>query len=105
MTGLPLGQITVSTSSAWAVRRCRAKVDPARFRFWLVYRTLWWALGCLQMGQMWRSGADRTVDVLIQTRPLPSTLTEMTACLRGPGLAQEEKSLNALLASTKIASH
>lgn len=48
-------------------------------------------------------GADRTVDVLIQTSPLPSTLTEMTACLRGPGLAQEEKSLNALLASTKLA--
>ena len=49
-------------------------------------------------------GADRTVDVLIQTRPLPSTLTEMTACLRGPGLAQEEKSVEALLASTKFAS-
>ncbi len=49
-------------------------------------------------------GADRTVDVLIQTRPLPSTLTEMTACLRGPGLAQEETSVDALLASTKLAS-
>ncbi len=49
-------------------------------------------------------GADRTVDVLIQTRPLPSTLTEMTACLRGPGLAQEETSVDALLASTKFAS-
>jgi hypothetical protein len=49
-------------------------------------------------------GADRTVDVLIQTRPLPSTLTEFTACLRGPGLAQEEKSVDALLASTKFAS-
>jgi hypothetical protein len=49
-------------------------------------------------------GADRTVDVRIQTRPLPSTLTEMTACLRGPGLAQEQKSLDALLASTKFAS-
>jgi hypothetical protein len=49
-------------------------------------------------------GADRTVDVLIQTRPLPSTLTEMTACLRGPGVAQEQKSLDALLASTKFAS-
>jgi len=49
-------------------------------------------------------GADRTVDVLIQTRPLPSTLTEMTACLRGPGLAREEKSVDALLASTKFAS-
>jgi hypothetical protein len=49
-------------------------------------------------------GADRTVDVLIQTRPLPSTLTEMTACLRGPGVAQEENSVDALLASTKFAS-
>ena len=49
-------------------------------------------------------GADKTVDVLVQTSPLPSTLTEMTACLRGPGLAQEQKSLDALLASTKFAS-
>src|SRR3546814_18400425 len=37
------------------------KVDPARFKYWLVYRTLRWALGCLQMGQEWRSGADKTV--------------------------------------------
>jgi aminoglycoside phosphotransferase (APT) family kinase protein len=42
-----------------------AKVDRARFRFWLIYRTLWWALGCLQMGQMWRSGADRTVERVV----------------------------------------
>lgn len=38
------------------------KVDPARFRFWLVYRTLWWALGCLQMGEIWRQGIDRTLE-------------------------------------------
>ena len=38
------------------------RVDRERFRFWLVYRTLWWALGCLQMGAAWRSGADRTVE-------------------------------------------
>jgi hypothetical protein len=56
-------------------------------------------------GGMCRSiGADRTIDVLIATRPLPSTPTEFTACLRGPGLAQEEKSVTALLASTKFAS-
>jgi hypothetical protein len=56
-------------------------------------------------GGMCRSiGADRTIDVLIETRPLPSTLTELTACLRGPGLAQAEKSLDALLASTKLGS-
>lgn len=41
------------------------KVDRTRFRFWLVYRTLWWALGCLQMGQAWRSGADRTVERVV----------------------------------------
>jgi hypothetical protein len=51
-----------------------------------------------------RIGADRTIDVLIATSPLPSTPTEFTACLRGPGLAQEEKSVDALLASTKFAS-
>ena len=55
-------------------------------------------------GGMCRSiGADRTVDVLIPTKPLPSTPTEFTACLRGPGLAQEEKSVTALLDSTKFA--
>jgi hypothetical protein len=56
-------------------------------------------------GGMCRSiGADRTIDVLIATRPLPSTPTQFTACLRGPGLAQEEQSVEALLASTKFAS-
>jgi len=49
-------------------------------------------------------GGDRTIDVRIATNPLPSTPTEFTACLRGPGVAQEEKSVDALLASTKFAS-
>jgi aminoglycoside phosphotransferase (APT) family kinase protein len=38
------------------------KVDQARFRFWLVYRTLWWALGCMQMAEIWRQGADRNLE-------------------------------------------
>lgn len=37
-------------------------VDRTRFRFWLIYRTLWWALGCLQMGEIWRQGIDRTLE-------------------------------------------
>lgn len=45
-----------------------AKVDRDRFRFWLIYRTLWWALGCLQIGQAWRSGADRTVERVVVGR-------------------------------------
>jgi hypothetical protein len=50
-------------------------------------------------------GADKTIDVRIQTSPLPSPLTELTACLRGPGLAQAEQSVDALLASTQFQSH
>jgi hypothetical protein len=49
-------------------------------------------------------GADRTIDVLIATSPLPSTPTQFTACLRGPGLAQAEKRVEAVLASTQFAS-
>jgi hypothetical protein len=49
-------------------------------------------------------GADRTIDVLIRTQPLPSPLMELTACLRGPGLAQAAQSVDALLASTKFRS-
>ena len=45
-----------------------APVDRARFRFWLVYRTVWWALGCLGMGQMWRSGADRSLERVVVAR-------------------------------------
>jgi aminoglycoside phosphotransferase (APT) family kinase protein len=43
-------------------------VDRARFRFWLVYRTVWWALGCLGMGQTWRSRADRSLERVVVAR-------------------------------------
>ena len=49
-------------------------------------------------------GADETIDVAIETKPLPSALTYLTACLRGPGLAQAEESVSKLLASTKLTS-
>ena len=42
--------------------------DAARFRFWLVYRTVWWALGCLEMGKAWRSGADRSLERVVVAR-------------------------------------
>ncbi len=38
------------------------KVEPARFRFWLIYRTFWWALGCMQMADIWRSGIDPSLE-------------------------------------------
>ena len=45
-----------------------ARVDPARFRFWLVYRTVWWALGCLRNARMWRLGEDRMLERVVISR-------------------------------------
>lgn len=42
--------------------------DPVRFRFWLVYRTFWWALGCIQMGNTWRTGLDRSLERVVVAR-------------------------------------
>lgn len=40
-------------------------VDPARFRFWLVYSCLWWGVCCLVMADIWRrserEGPERLV--------------------------------------------
>jgi len=44
------------------------RFDPARFRFWTIYRTFWWALGCLQMGGFWRAGQDRSVERVVVAR-------------------------------------
>jgi aminoglycoside phosphotransferase (APT) family kinase protein len=44
------------------------KVDPLRFRFWTIYRTVWWALGCLKMAAQWRSGADRMLERVVISR-------------------------------------
>jgi aminoglycoside phosphotransferase (APT) family kinase protein len=40
-------------------------VDRARFRWWLILRTLWWALGCMQMGDIWRNGVDRSLERVV----------------------------------------
>ncbi|MEL6877406.1 MAG: phosphotransferase [Pseudomonadota bacterium] len=44
------------------------KVDRARFRYWLIHRTVWWALGCLKMAQHWRSGQDRMLERVVISR-------------------------------------
>ncbi len=43
-------------------------VDRDRFRFWLIYRTVWWALGCLRMAKIWRSGEDRMLERVVISR-------------------------------------
>ena len=72
------------------------KVDPERFRFWLVYRTLWWALGCLQMGQAWRSGADKTVErVVVGRRTAEQELDLVRLLEEEPPQAERDRALPA----------
>lgn len=37
-------------------------VDPERVRFWEVFGSFWWAIGCLGMAEHYRTGPDKTVE-------------------------------------------
>jgi aminoglycoside phosphotransferase (APT) family kinase protein len=58
-------------------------VDPARFRFWLIYRTLWWGLCCLQMADIWRSGMDKSLERLVIGRRTSETEVDLLMLLEG----------------------
>lgn len=38
------------------------EVDLEHLRFWEVFGSFWWAIGCLNMAERWRNGPDRTVE-------------------------------------------
>jgi aminoglycoside phosphotransferase (APT) family kinase protein len=38
------------------------KIDPGAVRFWEVFGSFWWAIGCLTMAEHYRSGPDKTVE-------------------------------------------
>jgi aminoglycoside phosphotransferase (APT) family kinase protein len=38
------------------------KVDPDHVKFWIVFGSFWWAVGCLSMAQFYRLGADKSVE-------------------------------------------
>ncbi len=37
-------------------------VDPAEVKFWEVFGSYWWAVGCLGMAEHYRTGPDQTVE-------------------------------------------
>ena len=43
-------------------------IDRDRFRYWLVHRTVWWALGCLRSAKAWRDGSDRMLERVVISR-------------------------------------
>lgn len=66
-----------------------APVDRAAFRFWLVYRTVWWALGCLSMGVAWRSGTDRSLERVVVARRAAEQELDLLALLEGDASESE----------------
>lgn len=43
-------------------------IDRDRFRYWLIHRTVWWALGCLKCAKAWREGSDRMLERVVISR-------------------------------------
>lgn len=73
-------------------------MDPDRFRFWTIYRTFWWALGCLQMGGFWRDGHDRSIERVVVARRTAEQELDLLLLLED--LAPEAELARALPAAT-----
>jgi aminoglycoside phosphotransferase (APT) family kinase protein len=64
-------------------RESGVAVEPARFRWWLVYSTLWWGLCCLQMAEIWRGGADASLERAVIGRRASETEVDLLMLLEG----------------------
>ena len=79
----------------WATyeRESGVAVDPARFRWWLVYSTLWWGLCCLQMAEFWRSGADATLERAVIGRRSSESEVDLLMLLEGDAPEAEREAI------------
>jgi aminoglycoside phosphotransferase (APT) family kinase protein len=73
-------------------------VEPERYRWWLVYSTLWWGVCCLQMADIWRSGLDAGLERAVIGRRASETEVDLLMLLeedapeheRGPIVASKQ---------------
>jgi aminoglycoside phosphotransferase (APT) family kinase protein len=72
---------TLETLFAAYARESGVSVEPPRFRFWLVYSTLWWGLCCLEMAEIWRSGRDRSLERAVIGRRASETELDLLLLL------------------------
>lgn len=61
-------------------------ISPERFRFWLVYSTLWWSSSCLLMANFWRDGFDRSLERAVIGRRVSEVELELVMLLEGDGV-------------------
>lgn len=66
-------------------------VDRDRFRYWLIHRTVWWALGCLRMAKIWRSGEDRMLERVVISRRTSEQELDLLMLLEQDAPASERK--------------
>lgn len=72
-----------SLADFWAAyeRHSGTQVDTNRFRFWMVYSTLWWGLTCLRMAAIWREGIDKSLERAVIGRRTSETELDLLMLL------------------------
>lgn len=70
-------------------RESGTTVEPLRFRWWLVYSTLWWGVCCLQMADIWRSGLDAGLERAVIGRRASETEVDLLMLLEEHAPAEE----------------
>jgi aminoglycoside phosphotransferase (APT) family kinase protein len=66
-------------------------VEPDRFRWWLVYSTLWWGICCLQMADIWRSGKDSGLERAVIGRRASETEVDLLLLLEEDAPEEERR--------------
>jgi len=66
-------------------------VERERFRYWLIHRTVWWALGCLRMAKIWRSGEDRMLERVVISRRTSEQELDLLMLLEEDAPAKERE--------------
>lgn len=56
-------------------------VEEDRFRWWLIYATLWWGICCLQMADIWRTGLDKGLERAVIGRRASETEVDLLMLL------------------------
>lgn len=56
-------------------------VEADRFRWWLIYATLWWGICCLQMADIWRTGLDKGLERAVIGRRASETEVDLLMLL------------------------
>lgn len=85
-------------------RESGVAVEPDRFRWWLIYATLWWGVCCLQMADIWRSGLDSSLERAVIGRRASETEVDLIMLLEEDAPI-EERGVIAPLTSQLLPRH